>query len=412
MKNYPIEKIRSDFPILTKYINQYPLTYLDSAASAQKPNAVINAQADYYRHKHAAVHRGIHELSILSTDLMEKVRLRIANFINASNPEEIIFLKSTTEAINLIANSWGNCFINPGDNILISEMEHHANIIPWQILAKNKKLILNYIPLSPDGTLNLSKLPDLINCRSKLLSISHMSNVLGTVNPLAEIISIVRNKSNAIILVDGAQSIAHQLIDVQKLDCDFYVFSGHKLYGPSGTGIMYGKKKLLENMNPWIVGGGIVKDVNLKKGTTFIKHPWKFEAGSPNISGIIALGEAIKYIETVGINNIFNYEKKLTYHTVSMLKKIPKLKLYGPVSRVSIISFNLDTYHAYDVGTLLNQYGIAIRTGHHCTIPIMKYFQVSGMCRISIAMYTNIEDINRLIYGLIQTQKLLDKKFI
>lgn len=410
MKAYPIKKIRADFPILTKHINQYPLTYLDSAASAQKPNVVINSQTKYYQYEHAAVHRGIHTLSILSTEKMEKVRSYVANFINASTSEEIVFLKSTTEAINLIANSWGYNFINQGDNILISEMEHHANIIPWQILAKNKKIILKYIPLLPNGTLDLSKLPNLINNRSKLFSISHMSNVLGTVNPLTEIIEIVRNKSNAIILIDGAQGIAHQSVDVQKLDCDFYVFSGHKLYGPSGVGVMYGKQKLLQKMPPWIVGGGIVKDVHLINGTTFIDPPWKFEAGSPNIGGIIALGEAIQYIQKIGINEIFDYEQKLTYYTVNMLKKIAKLKIYGPITRNSIIPFNLGLYHSYDVGTLLNHYGIAIRTGHHCAIPIMNYFKVLGMCRISIAMYTNTSDIDNLSQGLMQTQKLLDRK--
>lgn len=410
MKIYPIKKIRADFPILNKYINQYPLTYLDSAATAQKPNVVINAQTEYYRNEHAAVHRGIHTLSIVSTDKMETVRSHVANFINASTPKSIVFLKSATEAINLIANSWGYNFINKGDNILISEMEHHANIIPWQILAKNKKIILKYIPLLSDGTLNLSKLSNLIDNRSKLLSISHMSNVLGTINPLTKIIEIVRNTSNAIILIDGAQGIAHQSVDVQKLDCDFYVFSGHKLYGPSGVGIMYGKPKLLEKMPPWIVGGGIVKDVNLIKGTTFINSPWKFEAGSPNVGGIIALGEAIKYINAIGIEKICDYEQKITYYAVDMLKKISQLKIYGPIIKTSIIAFNLGLYHSYDVGTLLNQYGIAIRTGHHCAIPIMNYFKVPGMCRISIAMYTNTSDIDHLIQGIIRTQKLLDQK--
>lgn len=410
MQTYPIKKIRADFPILTKYINQYPLTYLDSAASTQKPNIVINSQISYYQHEHAAVHRGIHTLSILSTDRMEKVRSYIAKFINASTSEEIIFLKNTTEAINLIANSWGFNFINPGDNILITEMEHHANIVPWQILAKNKKIILKYIPLSSDGTLDLSKLPDLIDYRSKLLSISHMSNVLGTINPLKKIINIIRNKSNAIILIDGAQGIAHQSVDVQKLDCDFYVFSGHKLYGPSGIGVMYGKQELLKNMPPWIVGGGIVKDVNLTKGTTFIDAPWKFEAGSPNVSGIIALGEAIKYIKKIGINKIFAYEQELACYAIEILKKNSQIIFYGPKTPSSIISFNLGPYHSYDVGTFLNQYGIAIRTGHHCAIPIMNYFKVPGMCRISIAMYTNTSDIDRLAQGLIQTQKLLDRK--
>lgn len=408
MMTYPIEKIRSDFPILTQYINQHPLIYLDSAASTQTPNVVINSQNHYYRYEHSSVHRGVHTLSTLSTDNMEKVRSHVANFINAPTPETIVFLKSTTEAINLIANSWGNNFINHGDNILISEMEHHANIIPWQILAKNKKIVLKYIPLSPDGTLDLSKIPNLIDKNSKLLSISHISNVLGTINPLTEIIEIVRKKSNAIILIDGAQGIAHQSVDVQKLDCDFYVFSGHKLYAPSGVGVMYGKKKLLQKMPPWIVGGGIVKDVNLITGTTFIDSPWKFEAGSPNVGGIIALGEAIQYIKNIGMNEIYNYEQKLTCYTINMLKKISKIKFYGPKKRSSIISFNIGSYHSYDIGTLLNQYGIAIRTGHHCAIPTMKYFKVSGMCRVSIAMYTNSSDINNLIQRLTQIQKLLN----
>lgn len=409
MKTYPIKKIRADFPILTTHVNQHPLIYLDNAASSQKPNVVINAQTNYYRWEHAAVHRGIHTLSISSTDQMEKTRSHVANFINASVPEEIVFLKSTTEAINLIANSWGRNFIDQGDNILISEMEHHANIVPWQILAKNKKLILKYIPLSSNGTLNISTLPNLIDHRSKLLSISHMSNVLGSINPLTEIIDITRNKSNAIILIDGAQGITHQPVDVQKLDCDFYVFSGHKLYGPSGVGVMYGKKNLLHKMPPWIVGGGIVKDVDLNKGTTFIDPPWKFEAGSPNTGGIIALKEAIKYIEKIGVNKIFDYEQKLTYYATEILKKIPKLKFYGPTTRSSIISFNLGSHHSYDVGTLLNQYGIAIRTGHHCAIPTMKYFKVPGMCRASIAMYTNTSDIDYLAQKLMQITYLLDK---
>lgn len=412
MTIYPIEKIRKDFPILTKYVNQHPLVYLDNAASAQKPNVVINAHTNYYRWEHAAVHRGIHTLSISATNQMEQVRSHIAHFINASVPEEIIFLKSATEAINLIANSWGYNFIKKGDNIIISEMEHHANIIPWQILAKNKNLNLRYIPLSPNGTLDISKLSNLIDQRSKLLSISHMSNVLGSINPLIEIIDIVRSKSNAVILIDGAQGIVHQSVDVQKLDCDFYVFSGHKLYGPSGVGIMYGKKSLLYKMPPWIVGGGIVKDVNLHKETTFIDPPWRFEAGSPNTGGIIALGEAIKYIEKIGIKKIFDHEEKITCYAIDMLKKISKLKFYGIKKNSSIIAFNIGSYHSYDVGTLLNQYGIAIRTGHHCAIPTMHYFKVLGMCRVSIAMYTNTIDIDYLVHGLNKTKYFLDQKLL
>ncbi|URJ23453.1 SufS family cysteine desulfurase [Blochmannia endosymbiont of Camponotus sp. C-003] len=407
MTIYPIEKIRSDFPILNRIINQHPLTYLDNAASAQKPNIVIDSQTHYYRNKYAAVHRGIHTLSTESTDHMETVRLHIANFINASR-EEIVFVKSTTEAINLIANSWGHNFINYGDNIIISEMEHHANIIPWQILSKNKKIALHYIPLTPNGTLNISSLSKIINNRTRLLSVSHMSNVLGTINPLTEITNIARKKSNALILIDGAQGIVHQSVDVQKLDCDFYVFSGHKLYGPSGTGIMYGKRKLLQKMPPWIVGGGIVQDVSLTHNTTFIDSPWKFESGSPNISGIIGLGSAIEYINTIGIDKIYNHEDQLIRYAVDTLQNIPNLILYGPSTRVGIIAFNLGIHHSYDIGMLLNQYGIAIRTGHHCAIPTMNYFKVPGMCRASLAMYTNKEDIDRLAYGLMQAQHLLN----
>ncbi|WHL24763.1 MAG: SufS family cysteine desulfurase [Candidatus Blochmannia vicinus] len=406
---YPIEKIRSDFPILSRIINQHPLTYLDNAAAAQKPNIVIDAQANYYRNEYAAVHRGIHTLSTESTDQMEKARLRIANFINASR-EEIIFVKNTTEAINLIANSWGHNFTNYGDNIIITEMEHHSNIIPWQILAKNKKIILRYIPLTPNGTLDISSLPKLIDHRTRLLSISHMSNVLGTINPLIEITNIVRKKSDALILIDGAQGIAHQPVDVQKLNCDFYVFSGHKIYGPSGIGVMYGKKELLQKMPPWIVGGGIVQDVSLIQDTTFIDSPWKFESGSPNIGGIIGLNNAIEYVKSIGIDKIHTYEDQLIHYATNILQKIPGLILYGPKSmKSSIIAFNVGTHHSYDIGMLLNQYGIAIRTGHHCAIPIMNYFKVPGMCRASLAMYTNKEDIDQLAHGLTKVQHLLNQ---
>ncbi|URJ28392.1 SufS family cysteine desulfurase [Candidatus Blochmannia vicinus (nom. nud.)] len=410
MTMYPIKKIRSDFPILNRIINQHPLTYLDSAAAAQKPNIVIDAQAHYYRNEYAAAHRGIHTLSTESTDQMEIARLHIANFINASR-EEIVFVKNTTEAINLIANSWGHNFTNYGDNIILTEMEHHSNIVPWQILAKNRKIILNYIPLTSSGTLDISSLSKLINHRTQLLSISHISNVLGTINPLIEIINIVKKKSDALILVDGAQGIAHQPVDVQKLDCDFYIFSGHKIYGPSGIGVMYGKKKLLQKMPPWIVGGGIVQNVSLIQDTTFIESPWKFESGSPNVGGIVGLDKAIAYVKTIGIDKIYAHEDQLIHYATNILQKIPGLILYGPKSmRSSIIAFNIGTHHSYDVGMLLNQYGIAIRTGHHCAIPTMNYFKVPGMCRASFAMYTNKEDIDRLAHGLTKVQCLLNQQ--
>lgn len=408
---YPIEKIRLDFPILNRSINQHPLTYLDNAATTQKPSVVIDAQANYYKNEYAAAHRSVHTLSAISTNHMETTREYIANFIHAAKMEEIIFVKGgATEAINLIANSWGYNFINFGDNILISAMEHHSNILPWQVLSKLKNIMLRYIPLLDDGTLDLSKLSELIDHRTKLLSISHMSNVLGIINPLTEIINLIRIKSNAVVLVDGSQGIVHQKVDVQKLDCDFYVFSGHKIYGPSGIGVIYGKSKLLKKMPPWVVGGGIVKNVSLTKEAEFVDFPWKFESGSPDVSGIIALKKAIKYISTIGMDNIINHENQLMSYTIHMLeKKIPDLILYGPTIKTSIIVFNLEMHHAYDVGTLLNQYGIAIRTGHHCAIPIMDHFKVSGMCRVSFAMYTNKEDINRFVRGLCRIQTLLHK---
>lgn len=404
---YPIEQIRLDFPILNRTINKYPLTYLDNAATTQKPNIVIDSQANYYKNEYAAAHRSVHTLSTISTDHMEITRAYIARFINASKMEEIIFVKGATEAINLIANSLGDNFIDFGDNIIISTMEHHSNILPWQSLLKSKKIILRYIPLLSDGTLDLSKLSELIDHRTKLLSISHMSNVLGVINPLTDIINLVRSKSDAMVLIDGAQGIVHQKIDVQKLDCDFYVFSGHKIYGPSGIGVIYGKSKLLEKMSPWIVGGGIVKHVSLTQEAEFIDYPWKFESGSPDVSGILALGKAIQYINEIGMDNIVSHENKLMSYSMNLLqKKIPNLTLYGPATKMSIIAFNLGSYHAYDVGTLLNQYGIAIRTGHHCSMPLMDHFKVPGMCRVSFAMYTNKEDINRFIEGLLRIQQL------
>lgn len=410
MKIYPIKKIRSDFPILHRNINDYPLTYLDNAATTHKPNIVIDIHTHYYKNECSAAHRSVHTLSSISTDRMEKVRSIIAKFINASKTEEIVFVKGATEAINLIANSWGYNFINYGDNILISGMEHHSNILPWQILSKNKNIKLNYIPLLPDGTLNLSALLELINHRTKLISISHMSNVLGIINPLNDIIHIVRSKSDAVVLIDGAQGIVHQKVDVQKLDCDFYVFSGHKIYAPSGTGIMYGKEKLLKYMPPWIVGGGIVKNVSFDQDATFLDHPWKFESGSPNVAGIIALGNAIHYINSIGMENIIIHENQLISYIIDTLpKRISNLTIYGPLNKINIIAFNLGLYHTYDVGTLLNQYGIAIRTGHHCAIPVMHHFKVSGMCRASFAMYTNKADIDRFIHGLSQVQNLFNK---
>lgn len=405
---YPIDKIRLNFPILNTKLNNQPLSYLDSAASAQKPKSVIMSQTNFYCKEYAAVQSGIHTLSDQATKRMEDVRTKISHFINASTAEEIIFTKGTTESINLVANSWGRYNLKPGDNILITEMEHHANIVPWQMLVKETKAILRYIPLLPNGTLDISKLQLLVDNRTMLLAITQVSNVLGTLNPIPFIVSYVRINSNAVILIDGAQSVMHRKTDVQKLDCDFYVFSGHKIYAPPGIGILYAKKTILNTMPPWQGGGSMINSVHLTKGTTYNIPPWCFEAGSPNIVGIIGLGIAIDYIEEIGLSNIKLYEIKLMDYTLNKLKQIPDIILYGSYSpRIGVISFNLGKHHAYDVGSFLNQYGIAIRTGHHCAMPIMNYYNTSSMCRVSLAMYNNQSDIDQLIFGLIQIQKLL-----
>ncbi|MCV2518794.1 MAG: SufS family cysteine desulfurase [Candidatus Lightella neohaematopini] len=406
---YPISKIRLDFPILNKKINNNQLVYFDNAASSLKPNYVIEREMNYYKYEYAAVHRGIHTLSREATNKVEQVRCKIANFINAKQTEEIIFTKGTTESINLVAYSWGRKFLRPGDSIVITEMEHHANIVPWQILAKEKKLFIKYIPLLPNGTLDLSQLSSLINNNTRLFAITAASNVLGIINPIKDIINQVKTISNSLVLVDGAQCIVHQKVDVQLLNCDFYVFSGHKMYGPTGIGILYGKKYLLDSMSPWETGGAMIKNVSLTKDTTFNQVPWKFEAGSPNTAGIIGLGAAIDYIKGIGLQQIILHEKLLTKYAFDVLNNIPNIKIYGSITynRISVISFNLGTHHAYDIGSLLDVYGIAIRTGHQCALPIMNYFKVSSMCRISLAMYNDYFEIDKLVDILTKINKIL-----
>ncbi|WP_413738962.1 cysteine desulfurase SufS [Sodalis sp. RH21] len=404
--SYPIERIRSDFPILAREVNGQPLTYLDSAASAQKPNVVIESESDFYRQGYAAVHRGIHTLSAEATGRMEDVRAQAARFINAASVDEIIFVKGTTEGINLVANSYGRHFLQPGDNLIITEMEHHSNIVPWQIIAAEKGIDIRVLPLLSDGTLDEAKLADLIDDRTRLLAITQVSNVLGTVNPLPRLIARAR-AANLVVLVDGAQGIMHQKVDVQALDCDFYVFSGHKIYGPSGIGILYGKKRLLDAMLPWEGGGSMIRTVSLTEGTTFLDAPWRFEAGSPNTAGMMGLGAALGYVEELGIDNIHAYERELMRYALEALQQVPDLILYGPDDRAGVIAFNLGKHHAYDVGSFLDQYGIAIRTGHHCAMPLMAYYQVPSMCRASLALYTTREDIDRLVAGLIRVRRLL-----
>ncbi|WP_414163826.1 cysteine desulfurase SufS [Superficieibacter sp. BNK-5] len=403
---FSVQRVREDFPVLTREVNGQTLAYLDSAASAQKPSQVIDAESEFYRHGYAAVHRGIHTLSAEATQRMEQVRLKAAAFLNARSPEELVFVRGTTEGINLVANSWGESQIQPGDNIIITEMEHHANIVPWQMLCARKNAELRVIPLTAEGTLALDALPGLLDARTRLVAVTHVSNVLGTENPVADIIRIA-HQHGAKVLVDGAQAVMHHAVDVQALDCDFYLFSAHKLYGPTGIGVLYVKEAILQDMPPWEGGGSMIASVSLSEGTTFAKAPWRFEAGTPNTGGIIAFGAALDYVSELGLENIHDYEQALMQYALSELATVPDLTLYGPQQRLGVIAFNLGQHHAYDVGSFLDNYGIAVRTGHHCAMPLMAHYQVPAMCRASLAMYNTHEEVDRLVAGLKRIHQLL-----
>ncbi|MEN0584321.1 MULTISPECIES: cysteine desulfurase SufS [unclassified Kosakonia] len=404
--SFPVNAVRADFPVLQREVNGLPLAYLDSAASAQKPNQVIDAEAEFFRHGYAAVHRGIHTLSAEATQRMENVRVQAAAFLNARLPEELVFVRGTTEGINLVANSWGNSQVRAGDNIIISAMEHHANIVPWQMLCERVGAELRVIPLKQDGTLQLDVLPTLLDERSRLLAITQVSNVLGTENPVAEIIALA-HQHGAKVLVDGAQAVMHHPVDVQALDCDFYVFSGHKLYGPTGIGVLYAKEAILQDMPPWEGGGSMIATVSLAEGTTYAKAPWRFEAGTPNTGGIIGLGAAIEYVRKLGLEAIGEYEQTLMHYALNALADVPDLTLYGPAQRKGVIAFNLGKHHAYDVGSFLDNYGVAVRTGHHCAMPLMAFYHVPAMCRASLVMYNTEEEVDRLVTGLKRIHQLL-----
>ncbi|MEH3412385.1 cysteine desulfurase SufS [Phytobacter diazotrophicus] len=404
--SFSVHSVRADFPVLTREVNGVPLTYLDSAASAQKPNQVIDAEAEFFRHGYAAVHRGIHTLSAEATQRMEQVRTQVAGFLNARLPEELVFVRGTTEGINLVANSWGNSQVRAGDNIIISAMEHHANIVPWQMLCERVGAELRVIPLNIDGTLQREALPGLFDARTRLLAVTQVSNVLGTENPVAEMIALA-HQHGAKVLIDGAQAIMHHTVDVQALDCDFYVFSGHKLYGPTGIGVLYVKEDILQAMPPWEGGGSMIATVSLTEGTTYAKAPWRFEAGTPNTGGIIGLGAAIDYVSGLGLDAIAQYEQTLMRYALNALADVPDLTLYGPQDRLGVIAFNLGKHHAYDVGSFLDNYGVAVRTGHHCAMPLMAFYNVPAMCRASLVMYNTQEEVDRLVAGLKRIHQLL-----
>jgi cysteine desulfurase/selenocysteine lyase len=401
-----IQKIRNDFPILHEKIRGKQLVYLDNGASTQKPQVVIDAEKYYYEHQYANIHRGVHYLSQLGTDLYENVRKQIQQFINAKHDHEIIFTKGTTNSINLVAYTFGRKFIHEGDEIVITEMEHHSNFVPWHMLCEEKKCILKIIPLQEDGSINIEDAKNLITPKTKLVSITYVSNSLGTINPIQEIISIA-HQHGAKILIDAAQAIQHFPIDVQALDCDFLVASGHKIYGPTGTGILYGKQDILNAMPPFEGGGDMIKSVTKEK-TIYNDLPFKFEAGTPNIAGIIALGKAIEYVEKIGLNEIKKYEEELLQYATEKLLSIDGLRIYGTAkNKSSVISFLVGDIHPYDLGVILDNLGIAIRTGHHCTQPVMDYFNIPGTCRATFSFYNTKEEIDVLYEGIIKAKNML-----
>lgn len=404
--SFDLARVRAEFPVLAREVNGQPLAYLDSAASAQKPQGVIDAESYFYQHGYAAVHRGIHTLSAEATTEMENVRTQAAAFLNAASPEEIVFVKGTTEAINLVASSWGGSQLQAGDNIIITEMEHHANIVPWQMVAERVGAEVRFIPLSETGELDLAALPGLIDSRTRMLAVTQVSNVLGTVNPVKEIVAQAKAAGVA-TLVDGAQAVMHQQVDVQDLGCDFYAFSGHKIYGPSGIGILYGRKAMLDQMPPWEGGGSMIATVSLTEGTTYAAAPWRFEAGSPNTGGIMGLGAALAWVTEQGLDVIHQREQTLMRYALDKLASVPDLTIYGPHARAGVIAFNLGQHHAYDVGSFLDQYGIAIRTGHHCAMPLMHHYGVPAMCRASFVLYNSEEEADRLAAGLTRIHRLL-----
>ncbi len=405
-KAIDIQAIRGEFPILHQKINGKPLVYLDNAASTQKPQSVIDALVKYYTTINANIHRGIHTLSEAATSAFEESRKSAAAFINAPASEEIIFTKGTTEGINLVASTWGRQNIQKGDVILLTSMEHHSNMVPWQILAKEKEAIVRYIPVNDAGELEIEALPDLLKEGVKLVAINHVSNTLGTINPLKRITALAR-KAGAIVLADGAQAISHLDVDVQDLDVDFYAFSGHKMYAPTGIGILYGKKRLLESMPPYQGGGEMISEVTFE-GCSFNELPYKFEAGTPNIADTIALKPAFDFINKIGKTAIREHEQSLYRYAVDLVTNIDGVKLIGTAKdKVSVLSFVIDGIHHQDLGILLDQEGVAVRTGHHCTQPLMGRFRIAGTARASFAVYNTLEEVERLAAGIKRAIKML-----
>ena len=405
MSRLDLDKIRQDFPILHQQVHGRDLVYLDNAASSQKPVQVIDAISDYYRKDNANVHRGVHKLSQRATDAYEGSRVKVRDFLNAQSDKEIIFVRGATEAINLIAQSFVRPQIQADDEILISHMEHHANIVPWQMLCEQTGAKLKVIPMTEVGELDLSTLDELLNERTKILAVGHVSNALGTINPVKEMIAKAHAKDIP-VLIDGAQAVPHMVVDVQDLDCDFYVFSAHKMFGPTGIGALYGKQTLLENMPPWQGGGDMILSVSFEH-TQYNELPYKFEAGTPHIAGAIGLGAAIDYMQDLGITNIAQHEHDLLVAATEKLSAMEGVRIIGTAKeKASVLSFMIEGVHPHDVGTIFDQEGVAIRTGHHCAQPIMQFYGIPATARASFAFYNTMEEVDALVMGIKKVQEL------
>lgn len=403
--NFDINEIRKDFPILHQKVYGKPYIYLDNGATTQKPQCVIDRMTKYYSYYNSNIHRGVHYLSEKTTTAYENARKEVQNFINAEYSHEVIFTRGTTESINLVANSFGDKFISEGDEIIVSEMEHHSNIVPWQILCERKNAKLRVIPFDEKGELIIEEFDKLLNKKTRLVAVTHISNTLGTINPIKEIIE-KSHKVGAKVLIDGAQAIQHTKVDVKELDCDFYVFSGHKIYAPTGIGVLYGKENLLNEMPPYQGGGDMIKNVSFEK-TTYNELPFKFEAGTPHYIGAIGLKTAIQYIKELGIENIAEYENQLLQYAHEKLSKIEGLRIYGNAkNKASLVSFLIENVHPYDAGMVLDKHGIAVRTGTHCTEPVMQHFDISGTIRAAFSFYNTFEEIDVLCQTLEKIKRL------
>lgn len=403
--SWDVERVRRDFPVLGQQVHGYPLAYLDNAATTQKPRAVLEGLDHYYRHDNSNVHRGVHALAERATRDFEAARESVRRFINARSSREIVFLRGTTEAINLVASSFGQG-LREGDEVILTAMEHHANIVPWQLLRERTGIVLRVVPITPSGELDLDALPGLFGPRTRLLALTHVSNALGTINPIEDIIAAA-HEHDVPVLLDGAQAVPHLRVDVQALDCDFYAFSGHKLFGPTGIGVLYGRERLLEAMPPYQGGGEMIRTVSFEK-TTFAGLPQRFEAGTPDIAGAIGLGRAIEYLESLDWEAAMAHEARLLEYATERLQAVPGLRIIGQAgAKVPLVSFVMDDVHPHDMGTILDHRGLAVRAGHHCAMPVMTFYQVPATSRASMAFYNTFDEIDRLAEALRYAREML-----